>query len=110
MYILVVFSLGFSSFNSVFISDMLMPTKCNALAVRNVISVGISPHGIFNSFLFLTFSIISLHSASAQSAVFAKIQRLGRSEPRLEGDSTKNMSQFGLNLAQFGSYVSNRQQ
>jgi len=59
------------------ILDLLMPTKCNALAVRDAISLVIPTHSIFSSFLFPSFSIISLHSVAAQPAVFAKIRRLG---------------------------------
>jgi hypothetical protein len=102
MYILIGLTLDFSFFNTAFMSDLLMSAKCNALAARNAISVAMPTNSISNSFLFLIFSITSLHSVAAEPAVFAKIRRLSRSEPRLAGDSTKNMSKFGLNLAQFG--------
>jgi hypothetical protein len=89
MYILVGLTLDFSSSDTASMSDLVMSTKCNALAARNEISVIIPTYSIFNSFLFLTFSIISLHSAVAEPPVFAKIRRLGGTAPRLVGDSTK---------------------
>jgi hypothetical protein len=99
---LVGFALDSGSFNMAFMSDLLMSTKCNGLAAKNVISVIIPTYSIFHCFLCPTFAIISLHSRTAEPPFFAKIQWSGRSEPRLAGDSTKNMSKFGLNLAQFG--------
>src|SRR5690242_13361998 len=102
MYRLIGLSLDLSAFNTIFVSGLPMSAKCNALAIENAISVVIPTHSTFNFFLFLTFPIISLHSASAGPAFFAKIRRLGGSEPRLAGDSTKNMSKFDLSLAQFG--------
>src|SRR5690348_2684294 len=99
MYILVSSALQYISFNMALMLDLLMSAKCNALAARNAISVVIPTHSIFNCFLFLTFSIISLHSAAAEPPVFAKIRRSGRSEPE---DSTRNMGKFGLDLTQFG--------
>jgi hypothetical protein len=101
MYIRIGLRLDSSSFNMAVISDLLMLTKCNALAVNNAPIVVIPTHSIFNFFIFLTSSIISLHSAAAQPAFSVKIRRLGCSLARLAGDSTKNMGKFGLNLAQF---------
>jgi hypothetical protein len=89
MYILICSILGFISFNTTFRSDLAMPTKCNALAARNAISVVIPIYSISNSFLFPSFSIISLHSVAAQAAFFARIRWSGRSLARLAGDSTK---------------------
>jgi hypothetical protein len=82
-------------------SELCMSTKCNALAVETPISAAIPTYSMSIFFLFLSFSIISLHSTAAEPAFFAKIRRLGDSEPRLDRNSTKNMVEFGLNLAKF---------
>jgi hypothetical protein len=77
-------------------------TKCNAQAVSNPISYVSPAVSISNFFLFLTFAITSLHSTAVEPPFFAKIRRLNCQEPRLGGDSTKNMSKFALNMAKFG--------
>jgi len=76
MYILIAFARDSSSFSMAVMSDLRMLTRCNALAAKDVISVVIPTHSIFTFFLFLTFSIISLHSAAAKPLVFARIRRL----------------------------------
>jgi hypothetical protein len=76
--------------------------KCNAQTASNPLSYVSSAYSISNFFLFLIFAITSLHSTAVEPPFFAKIRRLNCQEPRLGGDSTKNMSKFALNMAKFG--------
>jgi hypothetical protein len=76
--------------------------KCNTQAASNPISYVSPAHSISNSFLFLTFTIISLHSTAAEPPFFAKIRRFAWPEPPLDGGSTENMSKFALKMAKFG--------
>ena len=102
MYILVGLTLDFSSFDTASMSHLVMSIKCNALAAKNGISVILLTYSIFNSFLFLTFAIISLHPIAVEPAFFARIRRSGRREPRFDANSTKKMGKFGLNMGKFG--------
>jgi hypothetical protein len=77
-------------------------TKCNARVLSNPISYVSPAYSIFNSFLFLTFAITSLHFTAAEPPFFAKIRRFAWPEPPLDGDSTENMSKFALAMAKFG--------
>jgi len=52
MYISVGSAPDFSSFNMAFMPESLMSAKCNALAVKNAISVVMPTYSIFYSFLF----------------------------------------------------------
>jgi hypothetical protein len=77
MYIVADLRPYLSSSVAVFGSELCMSTKCNALAVKTPISAAIPTYSMSIFFLFLSFSIISLHSTAAEPPFFAKIRRVG---------------------------------
>jgi hypothetical protein len=85
-----------------FVQNLRMSAKCNAGSDNDVISAVLLAHSMRTFFLFLTFSIISLHRGAAEPAFFARIRRFGWPEQRFERDSAKNMSEFGQNMTEFG--------
>jgi hypothetical protein len=77
MYIIADLRPYLSSYAVVFRPELCMSTKCNALAVKSLISAAIPAYSMSIFFLFISFSITSLHSTAAEPAFFAKIRRVG---------------------------------
>jgi hypothetical protein len=106
MYISIGLALDFGFLNAALMSDLLMFTKCNDLADKNLISVIIPTYSISNSFPFPTFAIISLDSGTVDPPVFAKIRRSGRFRAAISGRLDKKHEQIWSKPGSIWSYVS----
>jgi hypothetical protein len=69
--------------------------ECNALIVCKALTPSLLIDNIYNSFLFLSFCITSLHSSAGGLANFTRIRGCGRHKPWSWPDLPKNMCKFG---------------
>jgi hypothetical protein len=108
MYISVGSAPDFSSFNTAFMPESLTSAKCNALAVKNAISVVMPTYSIFNSFLFPTFPITFLHSFAAEPRVFCENSTVGPLTAAIGGRLDKKDEQIWSKPGSIWSCASSR--
>jgi hypothetical protein len=93
----------------VFGSELCMSTKCNALAVKSVISAVIPTHRMSAFFPFLTFSIISLHFIARRTALFCENSTVGPLRTAISGRLDKKHEQIWSKPGSIWSDVSSRE-